>query len=468
MKASGWTIFLRVLLALGLIISLAAGGLFAYGLYTYSKADSVRSTEDLGLPDPEQDTDGVKNILLVGSDSRTDAQGNELSSEDAATLNAGDDDSFVNTDTIIILNIPDDGSAAKAVSIPRDTYVSTGEGNMKINGVYAAGRKAEDSGTAGRRALISAVQQVSSVKIDHYAEVGLLGFKLFTDAVGGVDVCLNNDVYDEFSGADFSAGQQTLDGEQSLSFVRQRHGLPNGDLDRVARQQAYLASLSDKLLSAPTLANPARLNDLTNALQDSVLLDDRWSLTEIFDLARKTQGNVEFSTIPVTSIDGRGDNGESVVTIDRQQVKGYFDSLFDTDDTSEGNTGGTEDVDLSAPVNIINGTSVDGLTPSVSRQLSNRGFTIGEMTTDFATSNQESQILTPDTDNPVAQALSDMLSLPIAEDRNVENVTVSLTAGYSGPGSVVEPDDSDPAAGSAGTAIPTPGPAPTTNDLCVN
>ena len=69
---------------------------------------------------------------------------------------------------------------------------------------------------------------------------------LITDALGGVDVCLKDAVYEPLSGADFPAGWQKLDGPKALSFVRQRHDLPRGDLDRVVRQQVVMASLARK------------------------------------------------------------------------------------------------------------------------------------------------------------------------------------------------------------------------------
>ncbi|PRC57961.1 LytR family transcriptional regulator, partial [Mycobacterium sp. ITM-2017-0098] len=85
------------------------------------------------------------------------------------------------------------------------------------------------------------------------------GFALITDALGGVNVCLNAPVYEQLSGADFPAGWQKLNGTQALGFVRQRHDLPRGDLDRVVRQQAVMASLAHEVISSKTLSSPATL-----------------------------------------------------------------------------------------------------------------------------------------------------------------------------------------------------------------
>ncbi len=281
--------------------------------------------------------DGAIDILLVGMDSRTDAHGNPLSQEELATLRAGDDEA-TNTDTIILIRIPNNGKSATAISIPRDSYVEApGIGKMKINGVYGSVHLdklkklvegqgvdpsvAEPEATeAGREALIKTVANLTGVTVDHYAEIGLLGFALITDALGGVNVCLKDAVYEPLSGADFPAGWQKLDGPQALSFVRQRHDLPRGDLDRVVRQQVVMASLAHQVISGKTLSSPATLNRLQEAVQRSVVLSDGWDVMQFAEQLQKlAAGNVAFATIPVLDENGWSDDGmQSVVRVDRQ------------------------------------------------------------------------------------------------------------------------------------------------------
>ncbi len=100
---------------------------------------------------------------------------------------------------------------------------------------------------AGRAATLKAVRNLTGAPIDYFAEVNLAGFYDLTKTLGGVDVCLKHAVYDSYSGADFPAGRQTLDAGQALAFVRQRHGLENGDLDRTHRQQAFLSAVMRQL-----------------------------------------------------------------------------------------------------------------------------------------------------------------------------------------------------------------------------
>lgn len=397
--------------------------------------------------------DGAIDILLVGMDSRTDAHGNPLSQEELATLRAGDDEA-TNTDTIILIRIPNNGKSATAISIPRDSYVEApGVGKMKINGVYGSEHlekmtelveqkgvdpaQAEPQATeAGREALIKTVANLTGVTVDHYAEIGLLGFALITDALGGVNVCLKEAVYEPLSGADFPAGWQKLSGPQALSFVRQRHDLPRGDLDRVTRQQAVMASLAHEVISGKTLSSPATLNRLQEAVQRSVVLSDGWDVMEFAEqLQDLAAGNVAFATIPVLMENGWSDDGmQSVVRVDPGEVKSWVEGLLHDQDE-----GKTEEIAYSpdkTTVDVVNATEVNGLAAAVSQALTNKGFTPG------ATGNHEpvasSQVRAVKADDLGAQAVSkDLGGLPVVEDPSVApgSVRVVLADDYTGPGS---------------------------------
>ncbi|NIB30725.1 hypothetical protein HBB16_01635 [Pseudonocardia sp. MCCB 268] len=114
----------------------------------------------------------------------------------------------------------------------------------------------QESSQAGRQALIGAVQDLTGLGIDHYAEVNLLGFYNLTRAIGGVEVCLKAPARDAFSGADFPAGPQTISGgdasRSSAARARRRRPL------LITRQQVFLAAVANKVLSG-TLTDPAKL-----------------------------------------------------------------------------------------------------------------------------------------------------------------------------------------------------------------
>jgi anionic cell wall polymer biosynthesis LytR-Cps2A-Psr (LCP) family protein len=174
------------------------------------------------------------------------------------------------------------------------------------------------------------VQNFTGVTIDHYAEVNLYGFDLISQALGGVPVCLNHAVNDsEYSGAVFAAGPQTLSGVQALEFVRQRHGLDNGDIDRERRQQAFIASAVHQLLSVGTLTNPSKLNDIITAMQNSIVLDQDWNLLQF---AKQVQGisggNITFDTIPIVNITYWTPADGDAVEVDPAQVKEFVAARF--------------------------------------------------------------------------------------------------------------------------------------------
>ena len=406
--------------------------------------------------------DGAVDILLVGIDSRTDAHGNPLSAEELATLRAGADEAN-NTDTIILVRIPNNGTSATAISIPRDSYVAApGIGKMKINGVYGSVRlekmkelveeggmdpaEAEPLATAaGREALIKTVANLTGVTVDHYAEIGLLGFALITDALGGVDVCLKEPVYEPLSGADFPAGWQRLSGPEALSFVRQRHNLPRGDLDRVTRQQAFMASLAHKVISGKTLSSPATLERLQEAVQRSVVLSDGWDVMQFAQQLQKlAAGNVAFATIPVLQENGWSDDGmQSVVRVDPAEVKKWVANLLHDQDE-----GKTEELAYSpdkTTVEVLNATDINGLAASVSRVLAGKGFTAGATGNYEGTPVATSRVLAPGADDRGAQAVSESLGgVPVVEDASVAagTVRVVLADDYTGPGSGLGNEDS--------------------------
>jgi LCP family protein required for cell wall assembly len=440
--------------------------------------------------------DGAIDILLVGNDSRTDAHGNPLSEEELATLRAGDDEA-TNTDTIILVRIPNNGKSATAISIPRDSYVEApGVGKMKINGVYGSvhleklkemvEQDGMDQAQAepqaiefGREALIKTVANLTGVTVDHYAEIGLLGFALITDALGGVNVCLKEDVYEPLSGADFAAGWQKLDGPQALSFVRQRHDLPRGDLDRVVRQQAVMASLAHEVISGKTLTSPATLQRLQEAVQRSVVLSDGWDVVEFAEQLQKlAAGNVAFATIPVLQENGWSDDGmQSVVRVDPSQVHEWVEGLLQEQD--EGKTEELAYTPSKTAAEVVNATDINGLAAAVSAVLAGKGFAPGPVGNHEAGILPTSQVLADKVDDLGAQAVSKELGgLPIAADPSVQPGTVRVVLGndYTGPGSGLDGTDptlatADPAATQPTDGSPPPSPiitAGSDNPECVN
>ena len=465
----GLLIFLSVL-----VLGLSGAGYYVAG-NTFSKGPTIGGDKSTF----GQAADGATDILLVGSDSRSDAEGNALTPDEINMLRAGDEEND-NTDTIMVIRIPNDGSSATAVSIPRDTYIHDAKnGNMKINGVYGTyknekkaelsqkggieGAKLEkESKEAGQRALMDTVSNLSGIKIEHYAEVGLLGFVLLTDAVGGVDVCLNEAVDDEFSGAKFKAGRQTLNGPDALSFVRQRHGLPRGDLDRVVRQQVFMASIVNKVLSSGTLSSPTKLAELSSAVRRTVNLvgnlDPAQFAVQMQNLAG---GNVQFSTIPVTSIDGVGDYGESVVTINTKDVNKFFQTLLGEKSEPSSSAPPSDnpkqallDATRNTSINVLNATQTSGLAAAVAGALGDMGLKIDQVTNAEPGLYNQTTIVASRADDPAAIVLAGELGgLPIqaSNSLNANEVAVVVGSDYDGPKSNSPITESPEEVGQAGS-----------------
>lgn len=352
------------------------------------------------------------NILIVGSDSRTDAAGNRLSRKELKEAGLSWTGGGTLTDTIMIVHVPGNGAKATAISIPRDTWIgddvarapgvvgpytdgSTGPYRAnKINSFYGTAKAYEReylvsqgvsdqpelerrSSEAGRAMLIKVLQQFTGVKIDHYAEVNLIGFYFLSQAIGGVPVCLVAATKEPKSGANFPAGHFEVTGRDALAFVRQRHGLPRGDLDRVRRQQAFLAGAADKILSVGTLTSPQKLSDLVTAANRSLVLDKNFDLLSFGQqMINLSSGNINFVTIPT-----HGDQpgvGTSALATDPAEVRQLFANLM-TDAPAPDAAGPTSVDPAKITVDVQNGTETAGMAAQVGAVIAGAGFARGQL-----------------------------------------------------------------------------------------
>lgn len=422
-RTPGGVLAARIVAAV-LSVAVLAGFAFAWG-FANNATDSVATGNDTAKAGQAGVLfRGGQNILLIGSDARTDQQGNPLTAAELASVSTQDDGGGVNTDTIMIVHIPEGGGKATAVSIPRDTWIpqsvtdivkgpySDGDSGPykpnKINSFYStakfytqqylvskgvkdAAQRERDSDNAGRTELQAIVQAFTGLHIDHYAEVNLIGFYTLSNAIGGVPVCLNAAVNDPFSGANFKAGPQEISGSAAMSFVRQRHGLPGGDLDRVRRQQAFLAGATSKMLSAGVLTSPTKLSSLVEAASRSVILDKGFDLLSFAaQMANLSGGNVTFTTIPTDGAE-TSTNQDALAT-DPAQLKAFFTKINgkaaeNTVATTEANAASTATsssastgVDPSSvTVDVQNATKINKLAASVSATLAGAGFQAGDI-----------------------------------------------------------------------------------------
>jgi LCP family protein required for cell wall assembly len=332
----------RTVIALVSIAALAAVGVAWFTVHRFKASTNTTTAlaQVRGEPNQPAPDDGATDILLVGDDSRTDAQGNPLPAGVLRQLRT-QFDAGLNTDTIMLLRLPHNGGPTYAVSIPRDTYVAIpGYQTDKINSAYgvtkarvarqlpASSHRDQDASVAGQKALIETVQNLTGARVDHYVEVNLYGFYLLSKAIGGVQVCLNHATSDPDSGANFRAGSQLVSGASALSFVRQRKNLPSGDLGRIVRQQVFLASAARKVLSAGTLTSPSALAALLDAMKRSLVTDPGLDITTLVSQFQGlASGAVDFVTIPVVNSNAVSPTGQSIVQVDVPQVHQFMAAL---------------------------------------------------------------------------------------------------------------------------------------------
>lgn len=279
-------------------LAIVLGGLFVYR-HLEGNIQAIDTADLLGSDRPEKVVDKDEklnplNILLLGSDSR-EGQNGSIGGESPGL-----------SDTTILLHLSADRKHAYGVSLPRDAMVERPEcvtedgtkipgGLSMFNQAYAAGGPACTQRT---------VEQLTGIHLDHFVVVDFSGFKDMVEALGGVEVCVPNEVHDEVGNIHLPAGTYEANGKQALDYVRIRHGISeNGDIGRMARQQAFLASMANKAISAGTLANPVKLYNFLDAATKSLTTDPELAnLKELSTLANQLRGigleNIQFLTVP--------------------------------------------------------------------------------------------------------------------------------------------------------------------------
>lgn len=281
------------------------------------------STEEIPVPVPAS-ADAI-NILLMGSDSR---QGDNAKGFGDPDIHQGQ-----RSDTTILLHLAADRSFATAVSIPRDTWVTIPTcprvgTNEKGGGFQFKFNAAFDLG--GPACTVKLVEQLTGIGIDHFAVVDFAGFQRIVDELGGVTLCIPQDVTDPSSKLDLDVGVQTLNGEQSLSYVRARKGLGDGsDLSRITRQQQFLRAMASQASDAGILLDLPRLGRLLDATSASLTTDAALATPGVLrDLITSAQsldaGNITFVTMPWLP---RGDN-ENVI-VDAEAAEPLWQSIAD-------------------------------------------------------------------------------------------------------------------------------------------
>jgi LCP family protein required for cell wall assembly len=343
----------------------------------------------------------------MGLESRTNWAGQILPNRILKKLHAGSRQAIENgtggndTNTLILIHIPAGGKKAVGFSIPRDDWVNFAgtvgpQQAGKIDQAYGLSLFYEEEklrakypnmgqdqlaflgNEAGRTAAVDTVEKLTGVHVDHFAEVNLDGFYELAKVLGRVEVCLNHPVSDSYSGAHFRAGYQYLDPKQALAFVRQRHGLPNGDLDRTHRQQAFLDSVMHQLRADGMLSDLTKFQALLSVAKQYVITDAGWNLLDFASQTRGlTSGNLIFRTLPIKTY-GTLDN-QSVNLIDPANIKAIVHAAFYLAPKPRAPKRGARAQARRTTVDVLNGGNTTGLAARVSSALVKAGYRAGKV-----------------------------------------------------------------------------------------
>jgi LCP family protein required for cell wall assembly len=222
------------------------------------------------------------------------------------------------TDTLMLVHFIAGGHGAYVVSIPRDSWVPIpGHGYGKINWAYYFG---------GPSLAIQTVEQLTHVRIDHFAIIDWAGFRDVTNALGGVTIKIPVTSYDPENHVTWAAGIHHLNGAQALLYVRDRYGLANGDFGREDRQQNYLRAVFAQLSRSGTLTNPLRADSVLRALSNAVSVDSTLTGSEMIRLALGLRGlkpgQIVFATAPYLGTGGV--DGQSIVRLNQSVGRGFW------------------------------------------------------------------------------------------------------------------------------------------------
>jgi LCP family protein required for cell wall assembly len=267
------------IIALVVVVLLVISGV----MYFYLNSKLTRANVLVDYAGRPAASDG-QNWLITGSDSR---QG--LTRKQERQLATGRGIGGHRSDTVLLLHIPSSGPAV-LVSLPRDSYLPIpGFGMNKLNAAYSFG---------GPKLLAKTVQNATGLRIDHYMGIGFGGLVNVVNAVGGVRMCIPQNLNDPASGLHLKKGCQNLNGAQALGFVRTRHLFATQDLQREQDQRVFIKALLSKMTSPGTLVNPFATVPAAFGATDSLTVDKGTQLYQLVQVAFALR-HPETTTVPI-------------------------------------------------------------------------------------------------------------------------------------------------------------------------
>ncbi|WP_299529034.1 LCP family protein [uncultured Streptomyces sp.] len=281
------------------VVVLGGSGL-GYAYFTLNgNLKGVDINAALGADRPDDVDNGSQDVLVLGSDSRSGANGEY-----------GTDEGGARSDTAMVLHVDRGHTSASVVSIPRDTLIDRPACTDTATGREDPGARGAMFNTAyqvgGPACAVKTVETMSGIRMDHYVEVDFTGFKKLVDELGGVPITTTQAIDDAKSHLSLEPGTHTLDGEQALGLVRTRKSVGDGsDLGRIQLQQAFVKALMHQVKNVGVFTSPKKLFGLADTATKAVTTDsDLDSVKKLTGFATGLKGlnpsHVDMVTLPVT------------------------------------------------------------------------------------------------------------------------------------------------------------------------
>ncbi|MFD7494138.1 LCP family protein [Streptomyces sp. NPDC059832] len=368
----------RLRITLVTVLSILVLGAAGLGWIFFELNGNIDTFSADGISGDRPEAAKGENVLVIGSDARTGGN---------SALGGGDKDDIGRSDTAFLLHVYADRRHAVAVSIPRDTLVTippcklpdgswTGtRTNTMFNAAYSVGQTAKGSPACTQ----NTVEELTGLRVDHTVVVDFKGFAELTDVVGGVKVCLPQDIHQKDLNPNrttrgkllFGKGEQTVSGQKALDYVRIRHGIGDGsDIGRIKRQQAFVASLITRVKSDGL--TPTKLLPLADAATKSMTVDPGLgSADKLISFAMSLRDidlhNTKFVTIPWRY------EGARVAIV--QPAADQLWAALRADRTIDGkDASGKKGAAASAPPSTVEPLSGDGVDVAVYNGTTTRGL----------------------------------------------------------------------------------------------
>ncbi|MER5526269.1 LCP family protein [Streptomyces sp. NPDC002677] len=383
------------------------------------------------------------NILVIGSDGRTSTADCKLG---GGCKETGVQTGNGNADVEMVVHISADRSNATVMSIPRDTMVNVPACKDSASGQSTAGYYGQVNSALeyGPACQVDTIHQLTGITIDHFVKLDFSGVVKMSDAVGGVSVCVNSNVYDTYSHLKLSKGAHTLKGEAALEFVRSRHGFGDGsDLGRTVSQHIFLSAMIRKFKSAGTLTDPTAVYKLADAATKALTVDDELgSVNKLISLAADVN-KVPTKRMTFTTMQTAPDPANSNRVVVGDGAKDLFATMANDQSltTSSGKkssaaaaTAKPKATTSTVPaaqiaVTVENGTDITGRASAIANSLISQGFSSGTSTANAPSSATTTTVTYGSGDKAEAQTVAKALDVPSSHIKQGTGTGVTLVIG---------------------------------------